>query len=60
MTEPTESTETTEHHKTPVKATIASWVGTTLEYYDFAVYARRRRWSSTSSSSHRSCRRASG
>lgn len=39
MTEPTESTETTEHQKTPVKATIASWVGTTLEYYDFAVYA---------------------
>jgi len=24
--------------KTPVKAAIASWIGTTLEYYDFAVY----------------------
>ena len=24
--------------KTPAKAAIASWVGTTLEYYDFAVY----------------------
>lgn len=24
--------------KTPVKAAVASWVGTTLEYYDFAVY----------------------
>ncbi|HVK44589.1 MAG TPA: MFS transporter [Micropruina sp.] len=32
-------TATTEHRKTPAKATIASWVGTTLEYYDFAVYA---------------------
>ena len=32
-------TETIEHKKTPAKATIASWVGTTLEYYDFAVYA---------------------
>ncbi|MDQ4215160.1 MFS transporter [Microbacterium capsulatum] len=26
------------HRKTPAKAAIASWVGTTLEYYDFAVY----------------------
>src|SRR5690606_15062278 len=24
--------------KTPAKAAIASWAGTTLEYYDFAVY----------------------
>jgi len=24
--------------KTPAKAAIASWIGTTLEYYDFAVY----------------------
>jgi len=32
-------TESTTPHKTPAKATIASWVGTTLEYYDFAVYA---------------------
>ncbi len=32
-------TGSTEHRKTPAKATIASWVGTTLEYYDFAVYA---------------------
>jgi len=29
---------TTEHKKTPRKAAIASWAGTTLEYYDFAVY----------------------
>ena len=27
------------HRKTPIKAAIASWIGTTLEYYDFAVYA---------------------
>ncbi|WP_174150253.1 MFS transporter [Microbacterium halophytorum] len=26
------------HRKTPAKAAIASWIGTTLEYYDFAVY----------------------
>ncbi len=26
------------HKKTPAKAAIASWIGTTLEYYDFAVY----------------------
>ena len=32
-------TEPATHKKTPAKATIASWVGTTLEYYDFAVYA---------------------
>ena len=32
-------TEPIPHKKTPAKATIASWVGTTLEYYDFAVYA---------------------
>ncbi len=32
-------TEPVHHEKTPAKATIASWVGTTLEYYDFAVYA---------------------
>jgi MFS family permease len=31
-------TTTTSTRKTPVKAAIASWVGTTLEYYDFAVY----------------------
>lgn len=28
----------THTRKTPAKAAIASWVGTTLEYYDFAVY----------------------
>lgn len=32
-------TVTTTHRKTPIKAAIASWIGTTLEYYDFAVYA---------------------
>jgi MFS family permease len=32
-------TESTQRRKTPAKATIASWIGTTLEYYDFAVYA---------------------
>ncbi|MFB7892501.1 MFS transporter [Microbacterium sp. NPDC056044] len=32
------TTTTTTPKKTPVKAAIASWVGTTLEYYDFAVY----------------------
>ena len=26
-------TEPVHHEKTPAKATIASWVGTTLEYY---------------------------
>ncbi len=31
-------TETATHRKTPIKAAVASWVGTTLEYYDFAVY----------------------
>ena len=31
-------TNTASHRKTPAKAAIASWVGTTLEYYDFAVY----------------------
>lgn len=31
-------TTTSTPKKTPAKAAIASWVGTTLEYYDFAVY----------------------
>ncbi|KAA9086871.1 MFS transporter [Microbacterium radiodurans] len=31
-------TNTATPKKTPAKAAIASWVGTTLEYYDFAVY----------------------
>jgi len=31
-------TTTSVPEKTPAKAAIASWVGTTLEYYDFAVY----------------------
>lgn len=31
-------TTTSVPKKTPAKAAIASWVGTTLEYYDFAVY----------------------
>ncbi|WP_456286882.1 MHS family MFS transporter [Microbacterium sp. JZ70] len=31
-------TNTASHRKTPAKAAIASWVGTTLEHYDFAVY----------------------
>jgi MFS family permease len=31
-------TNTAIPRKTPAKAAIASWVGTTLEYYDFAVY----------------------
>ncbi|GAA4398393.1 MFS transporter [Tsukamurella soli] len=28
----------TPHKRTPAKAAIAAWIGTTLEYYDFAVY----------------------
>jgi len=31
-------TTTAHPKKTPAKAAVASWVGTTLEYYDFAVY----------------------
>ncbi|WP_285364464.1 MFS transporter [Microbacterium sp. LMC-P-041] len=31
-------TTTSVPKKTPAKAAIASWIGTTLEYYDFAVY----------------------
>ncbi|MGB4777242.1 MFS transporter [Microbacterium sp.] len=31
-------TGTATPRQTPVKAAIASWIGTTLEYYDFAVY----------------------
>jgi MFS family permease len=33
-----EMTETILPKKTPAKAAIAAWIGTTLEYYDFAVY----------------------
>lgn len=31
-------TESEKPRRTPIKAAVASWIGTTLEYYDFAVY----------------------
>jgi MFS family permease len=34
------SHEPTEFRKTPKKAALSGWIGSALEYYDFAIYAQ--------------------
>ncbi|HET7477513.1 MAG TPA: MFS transporter, partial [Dermatophilaceae bacterium] len=38
--EPPGSHEPTEHPKTPKKAAASGWIGSALEYYDFALYSQ--------------------
>ena len=38
--EPPGSHEPTEYVKTPKKAAASGWIGSALEYYDFALYSQ--------------------
>jgi hypothetical protein len=40
IVEPPGSHEPTGHAKTPKKAAASGWIGSALEYYDFAIYGQ--------------------